>query len=392
MIHNIKKTIRLLLPGMLLVGFVTYSALFITDHYSFLTKKYMTELDSLLNSIIYSFDMNLEESCLNITGDTLSALKKAGISHYTVSDRERIIVCEGTTGLEKANRHITITRKIERNHIMLGSITVDIVNDSAEKKAEVISDLIAKSNTKYLWDYNIDALNESASSFFNDPEIALIKIVDSTGLIIVNLEREKNSAKTVFSRNTLSFRGKEIGELIVGIIEESARSEIPLPFPLKITLIALINLALLLWFLIALSRVMNFRRAGNSHDGSFNGIKMTADMESRIIRGKEYIDNNFRRNISREGLASMLGMNPDSFGRYFKIYTGKRINEYINTLRIEEAVSMLQTSDANVLNIALAVGFENTASFYRTFMKIMKNTPSFYRNNPRSCRENMPKS
>ncbi len=283
-------------------------------------------------------------------------------------------------------------KKNRKNNRRLGTIKVVIVNDSAEKKAEMVSDLIAKSNTKYLWDYNIDAIAENTGSFFNDPEIAFIKIIDSTGLFIVNLERENNKGSAVLSKNALFFMGKEIGEVMVGIIDESAKPAISLPFSFKVTVIALINLALLLWFSIALGGVMSFRRAGNSHDGSINGIKMTADMESRIIRGKEYIDNNFRRNISREGLASMLGMNPDSFGRYFKIYTGKRINEYINTLRIEEAVSMLQTSDANVLNIALAVGFENTASFYRTFMKIMKNTPSFYRNNPHSCRDNMPKS
>ncbi len=115
MIKVIKSnSIKLVLPGILLVGFITYSALFITDHYSSLTKKYMTELDSLLNSIISSFDMNLEESCSNITGDTLSALKRAGISHYAVADRNGKTVCEGNTGIEKACRYFTITRRIEK--------------------------------------------------------------------------------------------------------------------------------------------------------------------------------------------------------------------------------------------------------------------------------------
>ena len=94
----------------------------------------------------------------------------------------------------------------------------------------------------------------------------------------------------------------------------------------------------------------------------------------------EYLNENFTFEISREGLAALLDINPDNLGRIFKKYTGKKLSDYINELRIKDAALKLTNTDDNIVNIAFSVGFESLSTFNRVFLKIMKITPTGYRN------------
>ena len=57
-------------------------------------------------------------------------------------------------------------------------------------------------------------------------------------------------------------------------------------------------------------------------------------------------------------------MNPDHLSRVFNKYTGKKINEYINAIRIDEAKKMLKNSKYKITEIAISVGFDNLRTFY----------------------------
>ena len=98
----------------------------------------------------------------------------------------------------------------------------------------------------------------------------------------------------------------------------------------------------------------------------------------------EYIRQNYRDDISREGLASLVGLHPDNLGKMFKVRTGKKIGDFINSLRIEEAMGMLSGSDTPVVDIAFAVGFESLRTFNRSFAAFAGVTPSAYRETVRT--------
>jgi AraC-like DNA-binding protein len=106
---------------------------------------------------------------------------------------------------------------------------------------------------------------------------------------------------------------------------------------------------------------------------------VTVNIEEKIKKAISYISENYHSDISREGLASSINMHPDSFGRFFKIYTGKKINEFINELRVIEAAGKIRNSDDNIIDIAFSAGFESLPTFNRAFMKLMKVTPTKYR-------------
>ncbi|MCP4134141.1 MAG: helix-turn-helix transcriptional regulator [bacterium] len=94
----------------------------------------------------------------------------------------------------------------------------------------------------------------------------------------------------------------------------------------------------------------------------------------------DYIKQNFHDDISREGLAVLIDLDPGYMAKLFKIYTGIKIGDYINKLRIEKACAYLKDSEHSVIDISFMVGFESLRTFNRAFYKFMNETPSSYRN------------
>jgi AraC-like DNA-binding protein len=99
----------------------------------------------------------------------------------------------------------------------------------------------------------------------------------------------------------------------------------------------------------------------------------------KVRRAIAYIDENYRYDISREGLACSLGISPYYLGKAFKELTGRKIGDYLNEARVREAARRLSETDETVIDIAFSVGFETLRTFNRAFQRAMNMTPSEYR-------------
>jgi len=106
---------------------------------------------------------------------------------------------------------------------------------------------------------------------------------------------------------------------------------------------------------------------------------ITSTTEEKLEHVIAFLKENFRSDIAREGLAAAMDMSVDHMSRTFRAYTGKKINEYLNELRIREAVRQLDGSEQKIIDIAFAVGFESLATFNRAFLAVMSQTPSQYK-------------
>ncbi|MDQ0061882.1 response regulator [Paenibacillus harenae] len=102
--------------------------------------------------------------------------------------------------------------------------------------------------------------------------------------------------------------------------------------------------------------------------------------EGNIEKVKKYIDGHFRENIYLKGIAAEFHMNPIYLGQLFRKNYGAYFNEYLLSLRVEEAKRLLRQTKKRVYEIAEQVGFQNADYFATQFEKLEKMTPTDYRN------------
>jgi len=99
-----------------------------------------------------------------------------------------------------------------------------------------------------------------------------------------------------------------------------------------------------------------------------------------IHRIKKFIEANYRLNINLRSIAAEFYMNPVYLGQLFKKHYGVYFNEYLLSLRVDEAKRLLRQTDMRVYEIAEQVGFSSADYFVTQFEKLEHMTPSEYRN------------
>lgn len=109
------------------------------------------------------------------------------------------------------------------------------------------------------------------------------------------------------------------------------------------------------------------------------------EIDSTIYKVKEYIDNNFSKEILISDLACMFYLSQSYLCQYFKNLTGYSPKKYIILCRIAAARAHLYNSEKAIGEIAEIVGFSDTNNFIRYFKKETGTTPFQFR---KSLRDN----
>lgn len=99
-----------------------------------------------------------------------------------------------------------------------------------------------------------------------------------------------------------------------------------------------------------------------------------------ILRAVEYINNNFKKDIMLEEVASVVNISSFYFSKIFKEYTGKNYVDYITDLRIEIAKEKLREGSVSIKEICYEVGYNDPNYFSRVFKKVEGLSPSEYKN------------
>lgn len=105
------------------------------------------------------------------------------------------------------------------------------------------------------------------------------------------------------------------------------------------------------------------------------------DDSRRILKVKNYINKNYKEEMRLATLASIAGMSPSSFSRFFKLHTGKNLSEYIIDIRLGYAARMLVDTDLGISEISFDSGFNNLSNFNRIFKRKKGCSPSEFRQN-----------
>src|SRR5687768_1015713 len=83
--------------------------------------------------------------------------------------------------------------------------------------------------------------------------------------------------------------------------------------------------------------------------------------------------------LNLDTLARRFGYSPFHFHRRFKEVVGETPRQYVQRLRLEKAAYKLQITNTRILDMSLALGFNNHETFTRAFRKHFGCTPSWYR-------------
>ena len=92
-----------------------------------------------------------------------------------------------------------------------------------------------------------------------------------------------------------------------------------------------------------------------------------------------YIVENYSQKIKINELADYVGVNRSYLASSFKKATGYSPQEYLLSIRMERAKSLLETTDLPVNTISNSVGYSDQLAFSRMFKRYAGVSPTTYR-------------
>ncbi len=134
-------------------------------------------------------------------------------------------------------------------------------------------------------------------------------------------------------------------------------------------------------YLLTVKSLMNLSLIKLIRDFNYtdNTLALSRDRLHSIRKVIQYIDSHLSDDLSLDLLSDIAGMSPNYFSTLFHSISGITLWDYINSKRIDKAISLLYDGDLSMLQIATLCGFNNATNFNKTFKKITGVTPREYK-------------
>ena len=98
-----------------------------------------------------------------------------------------------------------------------------------------------------------------------------------------------------------------------------------------------------------------------------------------VLSAIEYIDIEYRNEISLESISEKIGVSSQYLSRIFSSEVGCTYKEYLNNKRLEDAKELLVGTDKTISDIAYEVGYNDPNYFMKLFKKSIGITPKSYK-------------
>ena len=123
--------------------------------------------------------------------------------------------------------------------------------------------------------------------------------------------------------------------------------------------------------LMELLHLVSFQDGGVSILASF--LSLSHKPEKRNI--KSFMEENYLKNLKVEDYALLTGRSLSSFIRDFRRLYSTTPNKWLIQKRLKKANKLLTTTNLNVTETALEVGYENVSHFIKAYKKCFGHTP-----------------
>ena len=240
-----------------------------------------------------------------------------------------------------------------------------IVGDSNEVIGDYDLVLITSPDLEHVWEQN-DCISEDIHE------------------ITVHFEFDFSDENSIFARNPFTS---------VRMMMNEARKGLCFPMEAIMKVYQLLNtlssesdgyyaFMKFLTILYELSRCDGARTLATS---SYAKVEVASDSR-RVLKVKDYISKNYMNEIRLNDVASLAGMSPSAFSRFFKLHTGRNLSDYIIDMRLGYASRMLVDSTHSIAEIGYGCGFNNLSNFNRIFKKKKGCSPTEFREKYRKTR------
>lgn len=104
-----------------------------------------------------------------------------------------------------------------------------------------------------------------------------------------------------------------------------------------------------------------------------------------ISEAISYIKHNYEKQLTLDDVAAKAHFSQFYFSKLFKKEVGMSFIKYLNSLRIEQAKTLLLESNFSINEITKLVGFSRPSYFCRVFKEMIGQTPNVYRQMHNCC-------
>ena len=109
------------------------------------------------------------------------------------------------------------------------------------------------------------------------------------------------------------------------------------------------------------------------------GFSRAADKSEAVEKARDFIMANFRSRISLTDVAHQAGISPNYLSHLFRRECGATLTQFVNRLRVREALRLLRGGSQSISEIGCMVGYQNYRDFHRNFVKYEKSPPRRFR-------------
>lgn len=118
------------------------------------------------------------------------------------------------------------------------------------------------------------------------------------------------------------------------------------------------------------------------------GEHLPSTSMNRITQVLKLIHSRWNEDISVPELAEQVHVSPNYLSRFFSRHIHMTITDYIGSIRIHHALTMLREDHCSVTDMALQAGFPNSSAFIRKFKQQFGVTPKQYAKDLEEQRKN----
>jgi len=98
-----------------------------------------------------------------------------------------------------------------------------------------------------------------------------------------------------------------------------------------------------------------------------------------LLQARDLVRAEFSRKLTLNRIAKSVDIHPVHLATMFRQHYRQTVGEYVRQLRIEYACGEISTSDASLVDIALAAGFSDQSHFSKTFKQFTGMSPKRFR-------------